>query len=225
LSVWVFIYRCLFQVSDVARANQSMLRDLDRTLEQLLKHELPSVLVSSSASPDEEPQVEISFAPPDNEFGRKVKLPAIGLFLYDVRENLNLRGNGRSLERSGNGMAIQKRPPIRLDCSYLVTAWPSDSSDYQTEHLLLGEAMKVLVRYPQLPEPLLQGSLKGQDPPLRALALRPTLLNSLGEFWQAIGGKPKAALNYTVTISVPVDEQGEALPLVVERQVAMDLSG
>lgn len=182
------------------------------------------MLVSSSASLDDEPQVEISFAPPDNEFGRRVKLPAIGLFLYDVRENLNLRSNGRLLERTNDGTAIQKRPPIRLDCSYLVTAWPSDPSDYQTEHLLLGEAIKVLVRYPQLPEALLQGSLKTQEPALRAIALRPTLLNSLGEFWQAIGGKPKAALNYTVTISVPVDEAGEQLPLVVERQVALGLS-
>jgi hypothetical protein len=38
----------------------------------------------------------------------------------------------------------------------------------------------------------------------------------LGEFWQAMGGKPKAALNYTVTISVAVHEAAEVIPLVVD---------
>jgi hypothetical protein len=31
-------------------------------------------------------------------------------------------------------------------------------------------------------------------------------LQSVSEFWQALGGKPKAALNYTVTIGVIVDK-------------------
>jgi hypothetical protein len=36
----------------------------------------------------------------------------------------------------------------------------------------------------------------------------------LGEFWQALGGKPKAALNYTVTIAAQPFE-AVTLPLVV----------
>ena len=45
---------------------------------------------------------------------------------------------------------------------------------------------------------------------------------SLGEFWQALGGKPKAALNYTVTLSVDVTEP-ERQPLVIDREIRMRL--
>jgi Pvc16 N-terminal domain len=196
-----------------------MLKDLDKTLAELLKRELPSHLISSSNGQEDPPQVEISFATPDSQFVSNVKLPAIGLFLYDVRENLGLRNNEWSVEKQSNGTATKKRPSIRVDCSYLITAWPLNPSDIETEHLLLGEVMKVLLRYRKIPEAVLQGSLKNQELPLVAFTLRPSLLNSLGEFWQAIGGKPKATLNYTVTIAISVDESVESLPLVASKAI------
>ncbi|BAY29266.1 hypothetical protein NIES2107_11070 [Nostoc carneum NIES-2107] len=192
-----------------------MLDDLDRTIETLLRHGLPRSLSQ---------QVDISFAAPDSEFSNNVKLPAIGLFLYDIRENLELRSNEWLLERSSDGRAVKKRPPARVDCSYLITAWPSADPKLvaKTEHMLLGQVMKVLLRYPKLPSTILEGSLQDQEPPIRSVSLRPSLLNSLGEFWQAIGGKPKAALNYTLTIAVPVDETGESVALVVDWQIGND---
>ena len=62
-----------------------MLDDLDMTLEQLLKKELPAAIVS---------QVTITFDTPDGKFPpQSVTLPAVDLFLYDVRENRELRSN------------------------------------------------------------------------------------------------------------------------------------
>ncbi len=181
-----------------------MINDLDETLEELLKRELPPELVS---------QVTISFATPDDQFPpSSVTLPAIDLFLYDVRENRELRTNEWVLERNGDGTATKKRPPVRVECSYLISAWPSESSTTpaQDEHRLLGEVMQVLLRHPTIPEPVLQGSLAGQAPPLPAITLQPGRLQSMGEFWQALGGRPKAALNYTVTIGVDVHKPVEA---------------
>jgi hypothetical protein len=134
-----------------------------------------------------------------------------------VRENLELRSNDWSMKRRGDGTARRQRPPVRVDCSYLVTAWPSESapSPAQDEHRLLGEVMLVLLRYPKLPDDLLQGGLQSQDLPLPTAALQPGRLQSLGEFWQALGGKPKSALNYTVTIAVQPFEALE-VPLVLE---------
>ncbi len=77
------------------------------------------------------------------------------------------------------------------------------------EHRLLGEVMRALLKHSAIPEEILQGRLQGQDPPLPATALLPDHLQSLGEFWQALGGKPKAAFHYTVTISVDVQEPVE----------------
>jgi hypothetical protein len=188
-----------------------MIHDLDKTLEELLKRELPSSIVS---------QVAISFATPDDQFPPpSVKLPAIDLFLYDVRENRDLRSNEWLVERRSDGTATKQRAPVRVDCSYLITAWASQSTPNpaQDEHRLLGEVVKVLLRHPTLPAEVLQGSLQGQEPPLPTSVLQPGLLQSLGEFWQALGGKPKAALHYTVTIGVQVGAPIEAGPPVVDK--------
>ena len=182
-----------------------MLQDLDKTVEELLRRQLP---------PDVVRQVSFSFGTPDKESIKTT--PAINLFLYDVRENLELRSNVEVVQRQSNGTALKNRPSARVDCSYLITSWPASPPDPQEEHRILGEVMKVLLRYRKIPADLLQGSLKGQEPPLRAATLHPSQLQSLGEFWQAMGGKPKAALNYTVTISVAVHEAAEVLPLVVD---------
>ena len=176
-----------------------MISDLDKTLEALLKRDLPSVTVS--------------FDPPDDKFAPA--LPALDLFLYDVRENRELRTNEPAVERDGSDAVTKRRPAVRIDCSYLVTAWASDA---QNEHLLLSEALKVLLRHPTIPSDALEGSLQGQDRPLPTSTLQPSLLQSVGEFWQAMGGKPKAAFNYAVTISMEVFEAVEG-PLVVEKTI------
>ena len=190
-----------------------MIHDLDKTLEQLLKQDLPPELVS---------QVTISFDTPDGQFPpSSVTLPAIDLFLYDVRENRELRNNEWIVERRSDGTAAKKRPPVRVECSYLITAWPSESAPNpaQDEHHLLGEVMTVLLRHPTIPAGILQGGLKGQEPPLPAITLQPGRLQSPGEFWQALGGKPKAALNYTVTIGVEVHKAVEIGPPVIDKRL------
>ena len=195
-----------------------MIDDLDRTLEVLLKRELPPSLVE---------QLTISFAVPDDQFPpQSVMLPAIDLFLYDVRENRDLRTNEWILERRGDGTSSMKRPPLRVECSYLITAWASDASTTPAldEHRLLGEVMMVLVRHPSIPDPILQGSLAGQVPPLPAITLQPGRLQSMGEFWQALGGKPKAALNYTVIIGVDVGKVIEA-PVVTDKMLKFRVEG
>ncbi len=188
-----------------------MLDDLDKTLFELLKQGLPSGVVQ---------QVSISFAPPDDSFPpSSVSLPAIDLFLYDIRENRELRSREWEVERRSDGTGVKKRPPVRVDCSYLVTAWPSKASSTPVydEHMLLGEVLKVLLRYPTIPDEVLQGTLKGQDPRMPAVTIQPGQLQSIGEFWQALGGKPKAALNYTVTIALEPFEPEETGPLVTDK--------
>lgn len=187
-----------------------MIKALDQTIKALLLRDLPASLAD---------QVQISFATPDDQFPpQSVTLPAIDLFLYDVRENLELRSNEVYLTRRSDGSATQERAPARVDFSYLVTAWPSESvpDAAEDEHHLLGEVMRVLLRHRTIPEDVLQGSLKEQKTPLPVASLQPGRLQSLGEFWQALGGKPKAALNYQLTLSVDV-AASEEVRLVTEK--------
>jgi hypothetical protein len=191
-----------------------MIDDLDRSLAALLAQGLPAGLVE---------QVTVTFAAPNDQFPPpSVALPAVDLFLYDVRENRDLRRVEPQVERR-NGGVVQTPPPVRVDCSYLVTVWASESSTTPAydEHRLLGEVLRVLLRHPTLPEAVLQGSLRDQEQPPPTRALQSGHLQNLGEFWQALGGKPRAALNYTVTLAIPVGEPVDLGAPVSERVVRM----
>ena len=187
-----------------------MLQNLDSTLESLIKGHFEKLGSFGGA------EVTVTFNTPRNKESFE-KLPAINFFLYDVRENLELRNSAWVVERQNDGTALKKRPPARVDCSYLITAWPSDD-DIETEHQLLGEVMKVLLRHRKIPGGNMADDFEGREFPLRLISLRPSFLQSFGEFWQAMGGKdgtkPKVVLHCTVTISVPVDEAGTEVGLV-----------
>jgi hypothetical protein len=174
-----------------------MLDDLDKTFEKLLRQELPSSLAS---------QLAISFLAPNAEFPpSSVTPPALNLFLYDVREDREWRTGDWALERDAAGVPTGRRaPPVRIECSYLITAWPStvSSDPAGDEHRLLGEVIRALVRHPVLPAGVLQGSLKQQPPALPASSLQPGRLQSIAELWQAAGGRPKAAITSTITLEV-----------------------
>ena len=189
-----------------------MLHDLDRTLVALVQSKLSAL------------NVAISFAAPDQQFPPTgVTLPAIGFFLYDVRENFELRTNQWEQEKQPNGMFTRKRPPVRVDCSYLITAWPSAASPnpVQDEHRLLGEVMKALLAHRVIPAQYQKGVLVGQEPLLRTRIIAESQLQSLGEFWQAVGGKPKAALSYGVTISVDVFAPEAVGPAVTKKDIQL----
>ncbi len=189
-----------------------MLQDLDATLAALLTAELPVQ------------NVAISFHAPDSQFPPSgVSLPALGFFLYDVREDLSLRDTQWEVDQQADGTFTRTRSPARVTCSYLITAWPSASAPdpSQDEHRLLGEVLKVLLRHRVIPANYLAGELAGQEPPLPTRIVADGHLQSLGELWQAMGGRPKAALHYAVTISVSVFDPVAAGPGVTERVVTI----
>lgn len=179
-----------------------MIGSVDDTIKVLLEQELGRVL---SEAP------EISFDTPDQDF--KPTTRTVDLFLYDVRENRELRSNEWLVQRQSSGVVTQQRAPVRIDCSYLITAW---AGDVHSEHILLGHVMQALLRHPTIPAAVLQGSLAGQEPPLPTSTLQPGRLQSMAEFWQALGGKPRAVLNYTVTVSLTVQEPVTLGPPVVK---------
>lgn len=173
-----------------------MFDDLDSSLAELLRRELP---------PDITEQVSISFATPDSQFPPTwVTLPSINLFLYEIQEDLELRSSEPRLERQADGTVSRVAPPLRADCHYLVTAWAKGGAlrPEQDEHRILGEALRVLHRHRELPVEALQGSLKTHPFPVRATVLQSGPSQVRIDFWQALGGRPRAAFNYTVTLGI-----------------------
>jgi hypothetical protein len=167
---------------------------------------------------------EIMFDRPTEQF--KPDKSAVDLFLYDVREDVELRNHEPFIERRG-AKAVIKRAPLRLACSYLVTAWAPGTGEEALlkEQRLLSQTLQVLSRYQTIPAEFFptESLLRNQEPPLPMMIAQSDGVKSQAEFWSAIGGKMRPSFIVTVTISLPVFEptEPEGEPLVKERRIAI----
>lgn len=179
----------------LALTGEGLLADVNRTIEALLKAELPASVAS---------QVSISFATPDETFPPNgLSLPAINLFLYEIQENTELRAVEPLVERRADGAVTRSPPPVRVDCHYLIAAFAEKQlGSEMEEQYILGTALAVLLRHRVLPAPVLQGALAGMTPPVRAATARKGM--SGPEIWQALKGKPRACFHYTLTVPLDV---------------------
>jgi hypothetical protein len=170
-----------------------MIQDLSRTLQAILSQPgLPPPLSNAL----------IAFDRPEELF--HPMQTTVDLFLYDVRENLELRSNELTIEK-GSTTSVTHKAPMRLACSYLATAWPVGGADPALqEQQLLAQVLQALGRFPTIPATFLQGLLVGQQPPLPMVALHPDALKNLAEFWASLGNTLRPSLTLTVTISVPL---------------------
>jgi hypothetical protein len=197
-----------------------MIRDLSETLQAVL---------DDPALAKEKPfrklaEAQVAFERPSEQF--KPSQTTVNLFLFDIRENMELREKEPLVERR-NGQALIQRPPIRIDCSYLLTAWAAGGTGPELvleEHELLGQAMQVLARYPTIPEKFLQGSLKeqGRPLPLRVGGTNKGEMKDPADFWAALGNKLRPALIVTATLELQTSAP-ETAPLVSTRRLRLGL--
>lgn len=199
-----------------------MIRDLDETIEQLLITRAPAGSELAGA--------DISFDLPDADWRAGLETLTVNCYLYDIRENFELRTVEPPVQRSADGSrAIRRQPPVRIDCAYCITAWsPATDESVLEEHRLLGQVLRVLLRHRTVPADVLQGSLTDQIPPYPTLIASPDGVKNPPEFWGALDQQLKPSLNYVLTLAVSLDEAPAeaAMPPVVEevRVEADDLS-
>jgi hypothetical protein len=138
----------------------------------------------------------------------------VNCFLYDVRENLELRSTDWEVQKR-NGASSNKRLPARIDATYQVTVWARAPED---EHRLLWRVLLALFRNPVIPDDVLQGGLRDQPFPTRAVTVQPSQARANpAELWQALDNRIRPALTYTVT--VPLDPDIEVTsPMVFTRR-------
>ena len=165
-----------------------MFQDLDDTLKELLTQKVP---LDNTA-------IDIKFEVPNQDWESKLQKPTVNLFLYDIRENHELRSNQTYLTRN-DSTGTETPAPIRMDLSYLITAWAKEVAD---EHRLLGNIVKVLLRYPYLPKEVFQGEIVNQPLPLRAWVTQPERTPNSWDFWGALDGRLKVGLSYMVTLAI-----------------------
>ena len=169
-----------------------MIDDLSQTLRTILTRSGPDPLKSA----------QIVFDRPADPF--TPQQTTVDLFLYDIREDVELRSTEPVFERA-NGRVITHAPPLRVACSYLVTAWPGgETGDAAAllEQRLLSQTLQVFASQPTIDSKFLQGSLKGQEPPLPLVTALVDPQKNLSEFWTALGNKLRPSLTVKATISL-----------------------
>ncbi len=189
-----------------------MIRDLSLTLRALF---------ARADVPDGLAGVDCSFDHPTESF--TPSRTTLNLFLYDVREDLELRRSDLTIVRVPQGnpsrqadTALLRPPPLRVVCSYVLTVWPVGGEEPALqEHRLLGQALALLRRFPILPPDVLQGELMQQDLTLPVTVAQAPPGDDRGEFWTAVGNRLRPSITLRVTLAIPIAEPAPlAAPLV-----------
>ncbi|OXM63534.1 DUF4255 domain-containing protein [Amycolatopsis vastitatis] len=185
-----------------------MLHLLDESLEEFLR---------ATVVPVAKREVDVAFAAPDKDWAAKVSRPTLNLYLWDVRRNLGDREFGVETVAGADGARYRRVRLPRVDCRYLVTAWTSDIRD---EHSLLGDALAVFLRHPELESRYLRGAYQAVRP-LPSIEVGAGDGRDNSDFWSALGGQLKPGLDITVTATVdsallvPVGEPVERYQVAV----------
>jgi hypothetical protein len=168
-------------------------------------------------------EVDIAFDAPDREWAGRVGKPTVNCYLYDVRENLELRGTEWVVERQPNGkMAAKRQVPRRFDLSYVCTAWTADIED---EHRLLWRILATMIRCPEIPRHLLQGPLAQISWPIITEVAQPDgLLRDPADVWSALDNRIRPSVNVVVTLPLD-DTDPREVPLVLTRHLRFDEFG
>lgn len=184
-----------------------MLDALDETLKAVLRE-------VGGLNADE---VDIAFEAPDREWAARVGKPTVNCYLYDIRENLGLRGTEWNVERQSNGhTATKRRAPRRFDLSYVCTAWTNDIED---EHRLIWRVLATMIRCPEIPRHLLQGELASVNAPIVTEVAQPDgLLRDPADVWSALDNRIRPSVNVVVTLPLDDADPLEA-PLVITRRL------
>ncbi len=133
---------------------------------------------------------------------------AISVFLYDIHEDLQLR----TAESRGFNAAAGRLSPgwANVKCCYLITYWEStgpatdagnpDSQPDNQAIKIMSQVLAALINNRQLAD--IPGAYTQVMPPTENL-------NSLGNFWQALGNRPRLSLNYCVTVPISLSDKSE----------------
>jgi hypothetical protein len=163
---------------------------------------------------------QVGFEPPDEQWKASSSgSPRLNIYLYEVREDLKYRASDRT-RTIKNGWVNESRPPERIDCHYLITAWssmkfaPGATEPTLEEHSLLYSVLAVFMENrPLVPAVVYSVAVPSGNNlssiPIEvrndSLPMETALsdqIRDLGDFW----GSMKVAWRPTVglTLTVPV---------------------
>ncbi len=179
-----------------------MIHDLDETLKEIL------VKRGKLNSGD----IDIAFDQPTGEWAAGLSRPTINVYLYDIRENMELRNPSMRSVHRGNGKARVVFAPRRIDISYLITVWARNPED---EHQLLWRVLRTLSGITNIRPDEGAGMVRDQplDMPVK-VALPSDAVRNMPDLWGVMENQLKPSINLQVTVALDDKEAIEA-PLVL----------
>ncbi|MCW7549154.1 DUF4255 domain-containing protein [Photorhabdus sp. APURE] len=131
--------------------------------------------------------------------------PTVSVFLYDIHEDLQLR----SAESRRYNPATNTLLPgwVNINCNYLITYWDaskpsSDSSSPDSQPN--NQAAQVMTRV--LNALINNRQLTGIPGAYTRVIPQQENLNSLGNFWQSLGNRPRLSLLYSITVPMRLQD-------------------
>ncbi|REF28306.1 uncharacterized protein DUF4255 [Xenorhabdus cabanillasii] len=164
-------------------------------------------------------QIDIRFDLP--EINSTQSEPTVSVFLYDIHEDLQLR---TAEPRRYNPATSTLLPGwVNINCNYLITYWDankpsSDSSspDSQPDN----QAAQVMTRV--LNALINNRQLTGIPGAYTRVIPQQENLNSLGNFWQALGNRPRLSLLYSITVPMKLGDIGNNVIPVSKTSASID---
>ncbi|AKH65166.1 MULTISPECIES: DUF4255 domain-containing protein [Photorhabdus] len=137
--------------------------------------------------------------------------PTVSIFLYDIHEDLQLRSAESRLYNPATSTLLPGW--VNINYNYLITYWHSSESgdgsspdsqpNNQAAHVMTA-ILNALINNRQLPD--IPGAYTRVIPPQESL-------NSLGNFWQALGNRPRLSLLYSITAPVMLQKNNDMQPI------------
>ncbi|WP_080416989.1 Pvc16 family protein [Burkholderia ubonensis] len=145
--------------------------------------------------------------------------PTISVFLYDMYEDLQLK---TAESRQYNEGKLQPSK-VNVCCNYLIMYWDKpakegspDGGAINQATVVMNQVLNALINNRQLKD--LPGAFTRVIPPKEQL-------NSLGNFWQSLGNRPRLMLNFSATVPVSLTDHNEVIPAVESQQPVMERKG
>lgn len=171
-----------------------MIHDLDETLKEILQKR------GGLNGGD----IDVAFDQPTGEWTAGLNRPTVNFYLYDIRENTELRARQPSVQRRLDGTAQTILPPKRIDLSYLITVWARNPED---EHQLLWRVLGALAKLKYIEPEEGVGSVQRQPTRMPTqVALPSEALRNMPDLWGVMENQLKPSINFQVTVALDLDE-------------------
>ncbi len=149
------------------------------------------------------------------------KNPKVNIYLFEIKENLELRENEWQTIHSVNGSVQKKKPDVRIDLFYIMTFYgqtPESSNAVigavEEEQRYLSEVLSIVYNHDYIPQEFFidnEGNPILNVPDIPISVTRPKFLEGEGgvQLWSAIDQYVKPAIYIKVTIPISLEQQIE----------------